>query len=125
MSRVAAFLVAIACAAPVHAQTAYFVQIEDLPVAPGLEESGDRFELAENGVRVLGSWASGRAEAEQVRSYYQSALPALGWAISIGGGGENETIYLRGREQLSLSFHQRGQELRLQALLFSRLPPHD
>jgi hypothetical protein len=60
-----------------------------------------------------------------VRAYYQAALPALGWAISLGSGGENETTYLRGREQLSLSFHQRGDELLLEVLLFSRSPPND
>jgi hypothetical protein len=119
------FVAALVCAAPVHAQTAYFAQIEDVPIAPGLTETSEEFEFANAEGRVLGSWASGRAQAEQVRAYYQAALPALGWALSVGSGGENETVYLRGREQLSLSFHQRGEELRLEVLVFSRPPPND
>lgn len=119
------FLAAIVCAAPAFAETAYFTQIEDLPLAPGLEETGDWFEFSDAGARVLGASARGAAQAEQVRAYYEAALPPLGWALSIGSGGENETVYLRGREELSLSFLQRGEQLELQVRLFSSASPRD
>jgi hypothetical protein len=120
-----ALIAALMCAAPAYAETAYFAQIEDLPIAPGLQESAERTEFSSADLRIVGLSASGRAETEQVRAYYGAALPALGWALSVGGGGENETTYLRGREELSLSFHQRGDELQLNVLLFSRSPPRD
>jgi hypothetical protein len=125
MSRSSVFIAVIICATPVCAETAYFALIEDLPIAPGLEETADRFEFTNADVRELGSSAGGRAQAEQVRTYYGEALPALGWALSVGSGGENETVYLRGREELSLNFHQRGEDLNLEVLVFSRPPPHD
>jgi hypothetical protein len=119
------FAAALICAAPAFADTAYFAQIEDLPIAPGLEETGDRFDFTDAGARVLGASARGSAQAEQVRAYYQAALPELGWALSVGSGGENETVSLRGREELALSFLQRGETLEVQVRLFAGAPPHD
>jgi hypothetical protein len=125
MSRALIFAAAMLCASPAFAETSYFAQIDDLPVAPGLEETADRTEFSSADVRIVGSSASGRAEAEHVRAYYGASLPPLGWALLVGGGGENETTYMRGREQLSLSFFQRGDELQLNVLLFSRSAPND
>ena len=125
MSRAAVFVVAIFLGTPAWAETAYFQQVEDLPVAPGLAEYAERTEYSNADLRIVGASASGRADAEHVRAYYSAALPALGWAISLGGGGENETVYLRGREQLSLRFFQDGDQLRLNVLLFVRTPPSD
>jgi hypothetical protein len=119
------FSAALICASPAFADTAYFSQIEDLPIAPGLQETDDRFEFSNSSVRLIRASARGPAQAEQVRAYYQAALPALGWALSVGSGGENETVYLRGREELALSFFQRGETLELQVLLSSAAPPHD
>ncbi|MEZ5972300.1 MAG: hypothetical protein R3C31_10870 [Hyphomonadaceae bacterium] len=115
----------ITCASPAYAETAYFTQLEDMPIAPGLVETTDHAEFSNDGVRMLSVSASGQAQAEQVRAYYDAALPALGWAISLGSGGENETVYLRGREQVSLSYYQRGEDLLLEVLLFSHAPPSD
>ena len=125
--RVSRFIFALALlyAAPALADTRYFTQIEDLPIAPGLEETETRFEFFDTGASILGATARGSAQAERVRTYYQTALPELGWALSVGSGGENETVYLRGREELALSFHQRGDVLELQVLLFSQAPPQD
>jgi hypothetical protein len=116
-----AFIAAMVWAAPALAETAYFTQVEDLPIAPGLVETPDRFEFSDTnaGFRVLGASARGAAMAEEARAFYNAALPALGWALSVGSGGENETVYLRGREQLSLSFHQRADELEVEVLLYS------
>ena len=119
------FAAALIWAAPAFAETNYFAQIDDLPIAPGLEETTDRFEFSNEAVRVLGSSARGPGNAEHARAFYQAALPALGWALSIGSGGENETVYIRNREQLSLSFVQRGSELEVNALVFYRAPPRD
>jgi hypothetical protein len=120
-----AFIAALSCVAPAFAETAYFTQIEDLPIPPGLEETSDRVEMSDAEVRMLGASARGPGNAEQARTYYQRTLPALGWALSLGSGGENETVYIRGREQLSLSFFQRAEELEVQVLLFIRSPPRD
>jgi hypothetical protein len=120
-----AFIAALVCATPAFADTAYFATIPDLPIAPGLRDASDNWEFSGEGARAIGVSASGRADLEQVRIFYQTALPALGWGLSIGSGGENETVYLRGREQLSLSFIQHGDEMRLQAILFVRNAPSD
>ncbi|QGZ97134.1 hypothetical protein [Terricaulis silvestris] len=125
MSRAAVIIAAVICAAPAHAETAYFATIPDVPIAPGLRDAGDNWEFSDARARVIGASARGQAQAEQVRAFYQTALPPLGWAISVGGGGENEAIYLRGREQLSLSFHLRGEELLLQAIVFVGSAPRD
>lgn len=125
MSRGAVIAAAIFFATPVWAETAYFRQVEDLPIAPGLAEDGDQTAYANGGLRIVGVSASGRVDAERVRAFYGAALPALGWTTSIGDGGENETVYLRGREQLSLSFFQQGDQLRLNVLLVVRAPPND
>jgi hypothetical protein len=119
------FIAAIAYAAPAFADTAYFATIPDVPVAPGLRDASDNWEFSSDGVRVIGASASGQTRAEQVRAFYQASLPALGWALSVGSGGENETVYLRGREELALSFHQRGDDLLLQVTLFVRPTPSD
>lgn len=119
------FIAALVCAAPAFAETRYFSQIDDLPIPAGLEETADGAEFADPQVRVISASARGQGSAEDARMYYQAALPALGWGLSLGSGGENETVYIRGREQLSLSFFQRGGELEVQVLLFSRSPPRD
>lgn len=124
MSRLV-FALAVFCAAPAFADTRYFTSIEDLPIPPGLEETDPRFEFFDTGASIVGASAEGRAEAEQVRAYYQTVLPELGWALSVGSGGENEIVYRRGRQELSLSFHQRAEVLELQVQLFSQAPPQD
>jgi hypothetical protein len=120
-----AFIAALVAATPAFAETSYFAQIEDLPIPAGLEETSDHVEMTDAGVRMLSSSARGPGSAEQARMYYQQTLPALGWSLSLGSGGENETVYIRGREQLSLSFFQRAEELEVQVLLFIRSPPRD
>ena len=124
MSRFA-FTAALMCAAPAFAETAYFTAIPDLPLAQGLHDVGDNWEFSNAGVRVFGAAARGRARAEQVRAFYQETLPALGWAVSVGSGGENETVYLRGREQLELSIHQRGEDVLLAVRVFVNPAPRD
>jgi hypothetical protein len=119
------FIAAICCAAPAFADTAYFAAIPDVPIAPGLRDASDNWEFSSAGARVIGASAQGRVHAEEVRAFYQNSLPALGWALSVGSGGENETVYLRGREELSLSFHQRGDDLLLQVMVFVRPTPSD
>jgi hypothetical protein len=125
MSRALVFVAAVVCVAPAWAEAAYFAAIPDLPIAPGLEDASENWAFSGEGARVTGASARGRAQAETVRLFYQTALPALGWALSVGSGGENETVYLRGREQLSLSFFQRGEDMRLQVILFVSPTPAD
>src|SRR5262245_39613532 len=119
------FIAAMVCAAPAWAETAYFATIPDLPIAPGLEDASDNWEFSGDGARAIGVSARGRAQAEDVRMFYQTSLPALGWALSVGSGGENETVYLRGREQLSLSFYQYDDEMLLEAIVFVSPSPRD
>lgn len=117
--------VALTCAAPAFADVRYFSAIDDLPIAPGLTETAERLEFTDDTARMIGLYAEGAAEAGQVRAFYDATLPQLGWALSLGSGGENETVYIRGREELALSFHQRGDRLLLQVQLFVRSPPRD
>jgi hypothetical protein len=119
------FALALVSTASAHGEITYFTQIEDLPIPAGFIETSDRYEFAGEDTRILGASARGPGNAEQARMYYQQTLPALGWALSLGSGGENETVYIRGREQLTLSFFQRAEELEVRLLLFSRSPPSD
>jgi hypothetical protein len=58
---------------------AFLVELEDLPLAPGLAEmpGGLLFDSAEG--RVVEASAKGEVAAEQVRQFYETTLKQLGW----------------------------------------------
>ena len=95
MSR--AFLAAalVLFATPAHAE--YFDAIEDLPVAPGLDESAPGFSFDGAAGRIIGASASGEAPPATIRTFYAQTLPALGWAQSPGVSEQGDLIFLRGR----------------------------
>jgi hypothetical protein len=116
MTRRFALFATLACAAsaPAWAQTSYFAAIEDLPLAPGLEERGG-FEFAGADGRIIDAEAAGAASAGATRRFYEAALPALGWSQSPAGAGA--LVFLRGRERLTLTL----QEIQGGVLLSARL----
>jgi hypothetical protein len=83
MPRFASVLLVILAlaAAAVTAATgdSFLVELEDLPLAPGLREmpGGMLFDSAEG--RIVEASATGAVPAEQVRSFYEATLPQLGW----------------------------------------------
>lgn len=114
-------LAAALIAAPGHAETAYFVALDDVPLPPGFVEldAGAGFE-AEAGLIVV-ALAVGPATDAEVRAFYLSALPPLGWALSPGEGAT--LTFARGRERLALSFSRDADGARLQARLVRSRPP--
>jgi len=58
----------------------YFSEIADLPVADGLTEQKDKSTVFDAPVgRIVTAYATGKADAEDVREFYDDALPSLGW----------------------------------------------
>jgi hypothetical protein len=86
ISPVTAALVLAACLfiSPVRTAPAwaveYFSAIADLPVATGLAEQKDKSTVFDAPVgRIVTAYATGTVDAEDVRDFYDSALPPLGW----------------------------------------------
>lgn len=123
MSRVALVVAVILCTTPALGEGRFFAAIEDLPLAPGLTEAGPGFWFDDANGRIVGAIARGPVQPAQVRSFYFSTLPALGWSISPGAGVDGEIVFLRGRERLALEFsaHEGGAEV--QTRLFVRAAP--
>lgn len=105
MSRFA-LAVALFCATPAFAQTAYFSALDELPLPPGFSESAPPgvFEAPEG--RILAMSAEGGGEGLAVRDFYDEALPALGWTANVREDGGLE--FRRGRERLSLTLERVG-----------------
>ena len=60
--------------------TEYFSAIADLPVADGLTEQTDKSTVFDAPMgRIITAYATGTAAADEVREFYDGALPALGW----------------------------------------------
>ena len=60
--------------------TEYFSAIADLPVADGLAEQKDKSTVFDAPLgRIITAYATGTASADDVRDFYDSALPPLGW----------------------------------------------
>lgn len=105
MSR--AFFVAVAAiTAPAFAEGRFFSAIEDLPLAPGLEETSVDYAFAGEEGRIIGAEAQGSGSPEAVRAFYRETLPALGWSQSPGAGSDGELVFQRGRERLSLTIDE-------------------
>ncbi|MEE2661517.1 MAG: hypothetical protein VYB39_00685 [Pseudomonadota bacterium] len=79
----------------------FFSQIEDLPIAPGMEEvdPGSLFFQSSSG-RIVVAVASGEEKISVIRRFYTKSLPPLGWNFIQKG------IYRRNSETLKLRFHQ-------------------
>jgi len=92
---------------------AYFQNMNDLPLMPGL------FEVLEDAVvfdkpegRILESTAIGKnAQPAEIMEFYAKTLPALGWK-PLGAGQ-----YARGHEALGLAAVRQGNDARLRVTL--------
>ncbi len=98
-------LAATTLAAPVragmvgHVAEARSRLLPELPVMPGLWESGSGFTVPlARGARLAETRLLGRAPDVQVQAYYARALAALGWRRQLGA----PYLYRRGRERLVL-----------------------
>ena len=101
----ALLLAATTLAAPVragmggHAVEAQSRLLPDLPVMPGLWESGSGFAVPlARGTRLAETRLLGRASDVQVQAYYARALLLAGWRQQAGA----PYLYRRGRERLVL-----------------------
>lgn len=85
-------------------ETAFFLQIEDMPLMPGLTELTDEtisYDKPEG--RIIESYAIMEdISRAQVTLYYKATLPQFGW------GAVKENVFFRGREYLELSFVERA-----------------
>lgn len=60
--------------------TEYFSAIADLPVADGLTEQKDKSTVFDAPLgRIVTAYATGKVAADDVRDFYDDALPSLGW----------------------------------------------
>jgi len=83
---VAAVIVLAACLLISQAQRCpawaieYFSEIADLPVADGLTEQKDKSTVFDAPLgRIITAYATGKVDADDVRDFYDNALPSLGW----------------------------------------------
>jgi len=113
-----AFIAAVIAAAPAHAETHYFGAMPDLPLPAGFAElhTATGFDGATG--RLVMADATGVATPAQVRSFYNDSLPALGWSLS--PTGDDELVFLRGRERLAFTVSGEPAHLRLHVQLTVR-----
>ena len=78
---------------------AFFSNIDDLPIAPGLfEASGDGVSFESSGIRIVTATARGSINISAVKGFYLKSLPPLGWSVNRAGN------YFRQGELLTLRF---------------------
>lgn len=64
----------------------YLTAISDLPLASGLTELKDKTTVFDAPVgKIVTAYATGQVKAEDVRSFYDSTLPQLGWQVGSSG----------------------------------------
>ncbi len=117
----AIFLAAIVCASPALAETRFFTTIDDLPLAPGLNENGGGAAFDGSEGTILVAFAAGGAAPAVVRDFYRASMGALGWSLSPNVGGE--LLFLRGRERLTIAVTEGQQGSQVRAQLVRRAAP--
>jgi hypothetical protein len=76
---VALFALLLTSAVPAFAVT-YLSAIADLPLPDGLAEQTDKSTVFDAPLgRIITAYASGTVDADDVRDFYDDALPPLGW----------------------------------------------
>jgi hypothetical protein len=74
-----AVVLTLGLGAPASA-TEYFSAIADLPVADGLTEQAEKSTVFDAPLgRIVTAYATGKVDADDVRDFYDDALPPLGW----------------------------------------------
>jgi hypothetical protein len=112
------FIAALSAATPVFAETHYFSGMPDLPLPPGFSESQTATGFDGVDGRLVMAEAVGAGAASEVRAFYSDSLPALGWSLS--PTSDDELVFLRGRERLSLTTAGDAAHLRLHVQLTMR-----
>ena len=93
-------LVGLILSLPAASQN-FFNQIEDLPIAPGMNEiapAGLFFKSASG--RIVVAVARGEGKISVIRGFYEKSLPPLGWRFVETG------IYRRNSEMLKMHFQR-------------------
>ena len=97
---IASVFVGLTLSVPATARS-FFSQIEDLPLAPGMEEVGPAslfFQSASG--RIVVAVARGEEKIFVLRRFYAKSLPPLGWHFVQTG------IYRRNSEMLKIRFQE-------------------
>ncbi len=87
----------------------FLAGFEDVPLMPGIEmvvNSGVAFDSPAG--RIIEAYATGMVTRKALQSYYQAALPPLGWtrsgSLQFNRAGERLTIELRGTSPVTARF---------------------
>lgn len=78
----------------------YLSAMDDLPLAAGLTEQKDKTTVFDAPVgKIVTAYATGKLKAEDVRAFYDTTLPQLGW-----------------QETASGTYHRKAQTLKIDVL---------
>lgn len=90
----------------------YFAAIDDLPVAPGMTEDENASVVFDSPAgRIVTVVATGSALLSDLRTYYRSALPALGWEP------QSADAYVREGATLTFTYSRDGDRLTMRIRL--------
>lgn len=96
MRLLATLAIVAAVAAPASAGQ-FLKAIDDMPLAPGLAETGEAMVFGSDAGRIVRASATGKVDTAKVLAFYRETLPQLGW-----------------REAgATLTFHREGDKLEL------------
>jgi hypothetical protein len=88
------------------AQSVYLVDVDDLPLAPGLvEDTAARVAFDKPAGRIIAAAASGSTTADAVGDFYRQTLPALGW------NAINGNVWERDEERLIIQVDRRNSQV--------------
>ena len=90
--------------------------IDDLPLAPGLEEVPGAVVFDKPDGRIVEADAGGRVPAAAVRAFYRAVLPAFGWTPA------GELGFVRGGEALRIEIVERDGALAVHFSIAPRIP---
>jgi hypothetical protein len=80
MSAAAVSILLLVAAGNLASAVTYLSAIADLPLPDGLAEQTDKSTVFDAPLgRIITAYASGKVEADDVRDFYDDALPPLGW----------------------------------------------
>ncbi len=101
---IAGFLL-LAASPALAADTAYSTVLDDLPLMQGMvEKPDDTVVFDKPGGRIAEFSAETSAPAEDVKSFYQQALPPLGWTFLPSSG------FTRDSETLKIDFDKTAEK---------------